>query len=156
MYSVTETGSINNSALVCSCAGFWNNGSMCSHILAVYHLKGAVLISFFILHNWYDTWCAIGHINVHELVSGLMPVRKRGRPKNCSRALEREDDLDVLALRPGDWRKSPIRHVDYGMGFVVDYRIKPDTKRTVVWRVRFPDSPGGEQDSMSLKLNYKI
>ena len=70
-----------------------------------------------------------------------MPVRKRGRPKNCSRALEREDDL-----RPGDWRKSPIRHVDYGMGFVVDYRIKPDTKRTVVWRVRFPDSPGGEQD----------
>ena len=73
----------------------------------------------------------------------------------------------------GDWKKSPIRHPEYLNGWVVNYRYKPDTARTVVWQVcyvyiifhvyiillhniyvyiyilyiqvRFSDAPGGPQ-----------
>ena len=77
----------------------------------------------------------IGAINVFEMVDDLMPIRKKRRPSNSAKALDRVDDVDVMALRPGDWRKTPVRHPEYLNGWVVDYRTKPDTKRTVVWQV---------------------
>jgi hypothetical protein len=82
-----------------------------------------------------------------------MPIRKRGRPCNSSRALERIDDLDVMALRPGDWRKTNIRTREHKNGVVTGYRTKPNKdnaprtkKKTVVWTVLFTDAPGGSVD----------
>ena len=86
-----------------------------------------------IIYIWYVY--TTGKINVFEQVGDLMPIRKKGRPTKRAKALERVDDLDVMALRPGDWRKTPVRHPEYLNGWVVDYRTKPDTKRTVVWQV---------------------
>ena len=83
----------------------------------------------------YVAYICIGKINVFEQVGDLMPIRKRGRPANRAKALDRVEDLDVMALRPGDWRKTPVRHPIYLNGWVVNYRTKPDTKRTVVWQV---------------------
>jgi hypothetical protein len=48
-----------------------------------------------------------------------MPVRKRGRPSNKAKALERIDDIDVEALKPGDWKKTPIRHPEYRNGLYI-------------------------------------
>ena len=79
-------------------------------------------------------YICLGMINVFELLGNLMPVRKKGRPCNAKKALEREDDLDVDALRPGDWKRTPLRHPEYLNGWVVDYRRKPDKRRTVVWQ----------------------
>ena len=81
-----------------------------------------------------------------HLTSSLMPVRKRGRPKNSEKALQRDANIDILAFRPGDWRKCPIRHPQYKTGIVRDFRVKPDKAKTVVWNVIYPDAPGGIQD----------
>jgi hypothetical protein len=83
-------------------------------------------------------------IDVHHLVSTLLPVRKAGRPTKRSKALERDENPDVMALCPGDMRKTCIRHETYLNGVVYDYRLKPN--KIMVWCVRFPDAPGGLQE----------
>jgi hypothetical protein len=78
-------------------------------------------------------------------MSSLKPVRKRGRPTTREKALERDKGLllDKFDSRPGDFRKTPIRHPIHLNGMIYNFRMKPD--RTLVWNVRFPDAPGGEQ-----------
>jgi hypothetical protein len=115
--------------LVCSCAGFWNCNSHCSHILVIYHV--------------------MGKINLIEMISGLVPVRKRGRPTTSEMALERDkDSYDIKTIedRPQAFRKTWVRHPIYLNGIVVDYRVKPDEANTTVWQCRFPDAPGGQQN----------
>jgi hypothetical protein len=74
-----------------------------------------------------------------------MPVRKRGRPTTREKALECDRDLvDAKSIRPGAWRKTPIRHPVYLTGLIYGYRVKPDT--TTVWQARYPDAPGGMQE----------
>jgi hypothetical protein len=125
-----KNGDRKSFRLICCCANFWNNNSHCSHVLAVYHL--------------------LGHINVFAMMSGLNPVRKRGRPTCREKALEKDRDtqepLDVMSINPAKWRKQPVRHQEYLNGMVYNFRVKPDKKRTPVWKVRYPDAPGGMQD----------
>ena len=96
LHEITELpcrGSERNSVrLVCDCAYYWNCGTYCSHVVAIYHKKGI--------------------INIYQLMSSLKPVRKRGRPTTREKALERDKDVlsDKLDDRPGDMRKMPIRH----------------------------------------------
>ena len=113
--------------LVCDCAGFWNSASYGSHVVAIYH--------------------HLGLINVYNMMSALMPVRKRGRPTCREKALERDKDgLHEMSIRPATVRKTNIRHHEYRNGLVYQYRTLPDKKGTHVWKVRFPDAPGGTQD----------
>ena len=79
-----------------------------------------------------------------------MAVRKRGRPTEREKALERDRDLtDPKALRPAAWRKTPVRHPEYLNGIIYSYRVCPadsDGVIETVWNARFPDAPGGLQD----------
>jgi hypothetical protein len=46
-------------------------------------------------------------------------------------------------------RKQLIRHPEYLTGFVYDtrsYEKKKKNRTVTVWKVRFPDAPGGMQD----------
>jgi hypothetical protein len=114
--------------LHCDCAYFWSGSSHCSHIVAVYH--------------------RIGIINIFDMVSKLAPVRKRGRPTTREKALERDRDVDIGYINPARWRKQVIRHLEYLTGHVYDTRTYETDKgkRVTVWKVRFPDAPGGMQD----------
>ena len=110
--------------LVCDCAGFWDTACYCSHVVSVYH--------------------HLGVINIFNMMSGLMPVRKRGRPTTREKALERDiDELDVMNIRPAAWRKTNVRHPEYRNSVVYQYRVLPDENETVVWKVPFPDVPAG-------------
>jgi hypothetical protein len=114
---------------MCDCAAFWSSNSHCSHIVALYHYLEV--------------------IDLFEMMSALQPVRKRGRPTTREKALERDRDLEegVKAVKPAQWRKQLIRHPEYLTGFVYDTRSYEKKNRTVtVWKVRFPDAPGGMQD----------
>jgi hypothetical protein len=77
-----------------------------------------------------------------------MAIRKRGRPTTSEMALERDRDLeqevDVKSIRPGAWRKTPIRHPEYLNGVVYSYRVNHADE--TLWNVRYPDAPGGLQD----------
>lgn len=117
-YSEDSHGKVT--ALTCGCETFWINGSHCPHTLNV--------------------WNALGVINLKHMLGNLLPVRKRGRPTNAKKALQREDNLDVMSLRPGDWKKAAIRHPEYLNGFVIDWRKKPHTHK-IVWNVVYPDAP---------------
>lgn len=103
----------------CQCPNYWSNGTLCSHIVAVAHL--------------------VDVLNVKQQSSALMPVRGRGRPKSCEKALQRDLNPDILAQQPAIWRGSNIRHTIYLTGCVVDYRHTPDD--VVMWQCRFPDAP---------------
>lgn len=125
LYAVTvDTVGEDKYRLECTCAGFAST-ELCSHIVFVYHMLDV--------------------IDVMHLYGDLEPVRKRGRPRNFN-ALQFDDNVEMLAMKPGDIRKTPVRHPEYLNGFVTDYRLKPDKTRTVVWTVRFPDAPGGIQE----------
>jgi len=93
--------------------------------------------------------------------SRLEPVRNRGRPRKASGALTKgvchftsciikltcqlltysecvqEAVLLVHTLAPGRWVKSHILHPEFGFGWVVNHRTKPDEKKTIVWSVSF-------------------
>jgi hypothetical protein len=89
---------IISTAVVNTCA------YICGHVLVVHHV--------------------LGHIDVfREIVAHQPPTRKRGRSTNRSRALERDDNVDVLALKPGDWRKQHVFHDNFGVGTVLLYHI---------------------------------
>jgi hypothetical protein len=94
--------------LICCCANFWNNNSHCSHVLAVYHF--------------------LGIINIFDMMSGLNPCRKRGRPTRSEKALEKDRDsqepLDVMSIKPGKWRKQPVRHQEYLNGMAYQARFQ--------------------------------
>ena len=132
-----------NYCLTCTCVQFHNGGRYCSHILAVYH--------------------TLGIINVIELVSSLMPIRKRGRPCNRTKALERIIvDLDVEAMKPADLNKQPVRHPQHLNGFVTNYRWGGESgdDSYVLWQARFNDSPEGvkvvEYTADELKVAIKL
>jgi hypothetical protein len=108
--------------LVCDCANFWNCNVLCAHILAVYHTKNRV--------------------NIWDLLSKLMATRKRGRPTNREKALERDKDIDVMSLRPQDWRGSSVYDPLHGHGKVFSYRPVPENGG-IVWNIRFLQSPDG-------------
>jgi hypothetical protein len=75
-----------------------------------------------------------------------LPARKR--------ALERDDNVDVLALKPGDWRKQHVFHDNFGVvGAVLSYHI--NQARVTVWTVEFlnGDNPHEfEMEADSLKV----
>jgi hypothetical protein len=123
-----EPANRDNFRLECDCAYFWSGNSHCAHIVAVYH--------------------RIGIINVFDMVVNLAPVRKRGRPTTREKALEQ--DLDMDYVKPARWRKQIIRHPEYLTGHVYDTRTYENPNRdgsmVTVWKVRFPDAPGGMQD----------
>lgn len=113
--------------LVCDCAYFWNSNTYCSHIVAIYHKKGA--------------------INVFDQMSSLRAVRKRGRPTTREKALERDmdaDQLDDMDARPGYYKQTNIRHPVHLNGVIYHFRMKPVTHE-IVWCVVFKDAPGGMQ-----------
>ena len=112
--------------LVCDCPYFWNSNTYCSHVVAVYHKKGA--------------------INVFELMSSIKAVRKRGRPTTREKALEHNMDaaqMDDMDARPGYYKKTPLRHPVHLNGMIYHFRLKPNHE--VVWKVFFQDAPGGPQ-----------
>jgi hypothetical protein len=114
---------------LCDCPAFWSSNSHCSHVVALYHY--------------------LQIIDVFKMMSALQPVRKRGRPTTREKALERDRDLEegVKSVNPARWRKQLIRHSEYLTGFVYDTRAYEKKNRIVtVWKVRFPDAPGGMQD----------
>jgi len=76
------------------------------------------------------------------MLKALMPVRKRGRPTNSELALEKDKDIDVMALQPGNWRKSKVYHPLHKHGMVYSWR-NAGGKNGIHWYVRFMDSPDG-------------
>jgi hypothetical protein len=85
----------------------------------------------------------LGTIDVKHMSSSIMPVRNRGRPRNAAKALVNDESIDVMALRPGDWKNATVRHSEYLNGMCVDFRLEPNdkNKKIVRWQCHFPDAP---------------
>jgi hypothetical protein len=112
--------------LICDCPFFWMCNSYCSHVVAVYHLLKVV--------------------NVFNLMSSLKAPKKRGRPTTRETALERDKDLlsTHMFQKPHHYKSTPLYHPEYGLGAAYEAYIHLDEKP--VWKVRFPNAPGGMQD----------
>jgi hypothetical protein len=102
--------------------------SYCSHVVALYHLLKV--------------------INVYNLMSSLKAPKKRGRPTIRETALERDEDEDALSThilkKLHHYKSTPLYHPEYGLGVAYEAYIHMD--QTPVWKVRFPNAPGGTQD----------
>ena len=101
---------------------------MCSHSLAAMNVDGV--------------------IDVRHMRSALEPVRGRGRPKNATKALQKDlqpDDSTLLVdtLKPHQWRKALIKHDEYGLGHV--YSTRTTIAGTFLYKVKFMFAPGGPQ-----------
>jgi hypothetical protein len=118
--------------LVCTCAGFWDNNTLCAHIVAVYHVLNA--------------------INIFSMLQKLMAVRKRGRPTNRELALERDKDIDPLSIRPQDWRGADVYDPHLGHGMVFSWRLIPESHGGAAWNARFPNSPDGQGHEVEFYL----
>ena len=66
-----------------------------------------------------------GDIDVKHMSSSIRPARKRGRPRNAAKALINDESIDVMALKPGNWKNTYVRHPQYLNGMCVDYRVVP-------------------------------
>ena len=78
------------------------------------------------------------------MASTIRPASKRGRPRNnAARALINDESVDVMALRPGDWKNTYVRHAQYLNGMCVDYRVVPNHRNEKIlrWQCRFSDAP---------------
>jgi hypothetical protein len=94
-------------------------------------------------------WHCIQIIDVFKMMmSALQPVRKRAGSSHYKREGTRARlGGGGQVCQSARWKKQLIRHWEYLTGFVNDTRAYEKKNRTVtVWKVRFPDAPGGMQD----------
>ena len=86
---------------------------------------------------------SLGDIDVKHMASTIRPARKRGRPRNAAKALINDESIDVMALKPGNWKNTYVRHPQYLNGMCVDYRVVPNHKneKLLRWQCRFSDAP---------------
>jgi hypothetical protein len=132
LHEVKQRANREDDYFDCDCAAY-QHMCICGHVLVVHHV--------------------LGHIDVFREIAALQPARKRGRPTNRSRALERDDNMDVLALEPGDWRKQHVFHNTFGVGTVLSYHI--NQARVTVWTVEFLNGDNSqvfEMEADSLKV----
>jgi hypothetical protein len=82
----------------CNCKGFYHS-CYCAHVVVCCQIDA--------------------RIDVFNLLSALMPTKKKGRPTNRGKALQRmEDDNFVTAVAPSSWRASDVRHPEFLNGVV--------------------------------------
>jgi hypothetical protein len=84
-------------------------------------------------------------MNSHHVAS-LKAPKKRGRPTTRETALERDEDLlsTHMLQKPHHYKGTPLYHPEYGLAAAYEAYIHMDKKP--VWKVRFPNAPGGTQD----------
>ena len=94
-------------------------------------------------------------IDVFHLLSGLQPIKGRGRPTSRGTALQKTLTASIVnSLNPNHWRNASIRHSDYLGGVIagvylttvldvtspfIGNRSLPNGGGTV-WDVVFPDA----------------